>query len=304
MRFVSRLAIYVGLTLCLAAPTHAQVQVGTIETLLGFVEIDAYGTGEFIPARNGEHLFESSVIRTDVDSWADLNVGGRPATIPPLSTVRVSSFIRTRSPSSVGFLGRLIDGIRSFLRPEPESEEEYADRAENRADAGPGIQWELDVDPGEAYEKATAAMEVGDYRTAVQELRSIEEPYGNPIFTLEEYYVRLTYALAELGSHEAALQAAFEYLAVEPSPTRVSGLPRSLQLLCALSAFVITEDDIARASVDTYLHETPLSEASPQAVMVKAYFLRLDRRSREAQDLVNDAMRANPDADWATLGAM
>ena len=304
MRVASRVAIYVGMTLCLAVSTYAQSQVGTIETLLGFVEIDAYGTGDFIPARNGEHLFESSVIRTDVDSWADLIVTGRLATIPPLSTVRVSSFMRTRNPSSVGFLGRLIDGIRSFLRPEPESEEEYADRAENRADAGPGIQWELDVDPCEAYESAVSAMEIGDYRTAVQELRSIEEPYGNPVFTLEEYYVQLTYALAELGSHEAALQAAFEYVAAEPSPARVASLPRSLQLLCALSGFVITEDDIARASVDAYLRGTPLSEASPQAVMVKAYYLRLDRRSREAQNLVDDAIQANPDADWAALGAM
>jgi hypothetical protein len=243
----------------------------------------------------------STVVRTEYDSWCDVVVHGRPQPIGPLSQTRISTLITRRDRgASRGLFRRIIDGVREFLAPAREAEEVYETRSDSIT-TGDSPLWAQEVDPDFEYALALVAISQGDHRSAVTHLRSIEYPdLGH--FELEEYYVVLASSLIELGDADAALSAVFEYADAEMAVSAIPFLPRSLQLLGALSGFVIMEDEIAEAAVDHYLDHVDLSEAAPHAVMIKVFYLKASQRRGDADELLESARAANPDVDWESLG--
>jgi hypothetical protein len=290
----------VTLAILAALPVTAQEAVGSIDSIIGDVTIDAYGTGWFIDAHRGDSIYEMTLIRTDYESWADIRVGSRINTIAPLSTTRVSTFLHSRANgTSQGFLRRLFAGVRNFLAPRQEEEELFETRSDDLSRNDDPL-WAQEVDPDWAYAQALEALREADFRSAVDYLRMVEYPELAP-FDLENYYVNLSYGLMRMGDSEAALRAAFGYHGVWPSVSGAEHLPERLLILSSLSAFTIMEDEIAQAASDAYLARVDLEVASPQVVMVKVYLLRTESRSEEADALLAEAIEANPHQDWAAL---
>jgi len=65
-------ALIVAALLLVATPAlfAADTAVGTISSLSGTVEIDAFGKGAFIAAMRGDRIYDSSVLRTGPHSGA------------------------------------------------------------------------------------------------------------------------------------------------------------------------------------------------------------------------------------------
>lgn len=303
MRSRRALTATVGLVLVLlaAVPVTAQERVGRIESIVGYAEIDAFGTGRFIAAQAGDLLYRSTVLRTDYESWLGMEVAGTTYEVAPSSTTRVTTFVTDRRrQAGAGLLGRLLRGIVDSLAP---PEEDVADFGGRASDAGfpnsIGSLFVVDIVPDEEYSAGRQALEGGDYRTAVDHLRRIEYPEDGT-FSLTEYYVSLSYALLGLGDFDAAVRAAFDYALEEPSPENVPHLPARLQLIVAIGAYYAGDDRLAdRASAD-YVRKLGLEEADPQAVAVRIRLLRETDRA-QAGELERAARSANPDVDWDVL---
>lgn len=291
--------LVVALLCLVAAGAAAQTPVGEITSASGFVEIDAFGVGEFVDVRVPEAVYESSVIRTDYESWAYLELDGNEHTIGPSSTTPVSSFVnKRRSNRGDGFFARVLREITRSLSPPEEEAIVAGGRASNQQQLG--TSWVFDVDPNELFDEGLAAMDASDFEYAVESFRLIEYPSDGD-FGIEEYYVNLSYALMGLGDFHAAMSAAFEYLLLQPTPENAAHLTPRLQLLAGVSAFYGGETAIAEAAIAAYLDTVPLEDAAAEAVVLRHALLTEAGRRNDAEALLARAVRAQPGTDWSAL---
>jgi hypothetical protein len=294
--------MFAGAFLLLSAmQVAAQSPIGELTEVVNEVDIDAFGSGDFIPARAGEALYESSVIRTGYNSFAYGVVDDAEFTIGPYATTPVASFRSGRQRGSGdGFFSRILRGLTRSLAPPVEEEIVGGGRADQQEPAAPG--WmTTQVDPDTLLKNGITHIDDQEWRLAVETLRLIEYPEDLDEYTIEEYYVQLTYALMGLGDFHAAMGAAFEYALAPAEPAEVSLLTTRLQLLAGLSAFYAGEDAVAEASLDAYLSEVPLEAASPEAVAARVRLLSTQGATVSANRLLRDARQAQPGTDWDSL---
>ena len=280
----------------ISAAAIAQSPIGSIHEMYGFVEIDAFGVGEFVESSIPETVYEASVVRTDYESWAYLTIDGRDFTIGPNSTTPVSTFVSERRRGKTeGFFARVLRELTRSLAP-PEDDEIIAGGRAAEVQ-GATTAWVFDVDPNELFEEALHQIGAGRFESAVESLRLIEFPQDGD-YEIEEYYVNLVYALMGLGDFHAAMTASFEYVLDDPAPENVGLLTPRLQLLGGIAAYYAGDDEVAGACLDSYLGKEPLQTAAVEAVTVQYNLLRDQHRSSEADRLLRDARRAQPDVDW------
>ena len=277
----------------------AQSPVGEIRRLHGSVEIDAFGTGDFLPALVSDTLFEESVIQTDYESWAYVTVDGAEYTVSPSSTTPVRSFLASRRRAQGdGFFTRILKQLTRSLSP-PDEDEIIAGGRASQVE-GPTTAWVYDIDPNQLFEEALHYIDAGRYESAVESLRLIEFPEDGD-FDIEEYYVNLAYALMGLGDFHAAMAASFEYARAQPAPAEVCALTPRLQLLGGVAAYYAGEDRVAGAALEAYLAAVPLGEAAPEAVVARVRLLRQQGAAADADRLLRDARRAQPGVQWDSL---
>ena len=282
-----------------ASVVFAQSPVGSITRTVLDVEIDAFGTGEFILAVDGEPVYPETVIRTGYDSWAYLKIEGESHTVAPLSVTPVDSFLQARRRSrGRGFFGNLIRELTRSLAP-PEEEEIVAGGRASGVE-GPSTTWVFDVDANELYREAQDSLEAEDYESAVETLRLIEFPDEGD-FSVENYYVDLSYALMGMGDSHAAMAAGFDYANAEPDPAEAGLLTPRLQLLSGIAAYYAGEDAVANATLEAYLEAVPLTEAVPEAVVARIKLLQAEGANSQAARLQSEARRAQPNVDWAAM---
>jgi tetratricopeptide (TPR) repeat protein len=277
----------------------AQSPVGSIRDLYLDVEIDAFGSGDFIEAVPGEALYRESVIRTGYESWAYLTVDGESRSVGPLSVTPVDTFLNTRRRGKgEGFFSRLLQQLTRSLAP-PEEEEIVAGGRAAEVE-GPTTSWVFELDADELYRDALGYLDAGDYDLAVESLRLIDFPDEGD-FSIEDYYVNLSYALMGIGDFYAAMEASFAYGRAEPNPSEVGVLTPRLQLLAGLSAFYVGDDRVAASALDAYLERVPLAEAAPDAVVARISLLRNSGAPAQANRLLAEAREAQPDVGWTEL---
>jgi hypothetical protein len=293
--------ILVIILLLAPALAFGQQEVGRIVSVDGYAEIDAFGTGRFIVAEAGDVLYESSVLRTEYESWVTTRIADRTYEIAPSSTTRVGAFLSgRRTAASPGLLGRLLRGIVESLAPPEEDVADFGGRAaEIQGPGSMGGMFVVDVEPDEEFALGREALDSGDFRAAVDHFRRIEYPEDGT-FSLTEYYVSLSYALMGLGDFDAAVHAAFEYALEDPSVDGIASLPPRLQLLAAIGAYYTGDDELALAASTAYVDELGLDEADARAIAIRIILTR-EREPSRARQLEREARGQRPDADWNAL---
>ena len=143
----------------------------------------------------------------------------------------------------------------------------------------------FDVDPNAKFAEAVEDIAAGDYEYAVDSLRMIEYPSDGD-FEIEEYFVNLAHALMGMGDFHAGMVESFNYALADPAPENVDLLTPRLQLLGGVSAYYSGHDEVAASALAAYIEEVTLE------------LLRDAGRSSEANRLIRDARRAQPDVDW------
>lgn len=296
-----RITAVLSMLVLLPALALSQTQVGRIVELYGDVEIDAFGTGRFIEAFEDDVLYESSVVRTDYDSTAILDVDCEEVTVAPLTTTPIESVLERRQRGGLGALiGRLLRGISSSLSGKPNEEVAVAGgRASEYAE--PDSTWSFGQDPDALYEDAVAAAQSGHFAQAAELLRLIDFP-DDGSFDVEDYYIQLAFAQMQLGDFYGAMTTTFDFAYVDPSAADAALLPPRLQLLCGISAFYIGETQIAAAALDGYLSEG-LGNAAGDAIRLRIALHQEAGETAAADRLRRDALRAQPGLNLSEPGA-
>jgi hypothetical protein len=113
--------LIVAALLVVATPAvfAADTAVGTISSLSGTVEIDAFSKGAFIAAVRGDRIYNTTVIRTGPGSSATIELLGKVSQIPPDTTFRIVDAMEgQRRTNRLGWfpalLGVLKDAVASF----------------------------------------------------------------------------------------------------------------------------------------------------------------------------------------------
>jgi hypothetical protein len=113
--------LIVAALLVVATPASfaADTAVGTISSLSGKVEIDAFGKGAFIAAVRGDRIYTTTVIRTGPRSSATIELQGKLSQIPPDTTFRIVDAMEgQRRTNRLGWfpalLGVVRDAVASF----------------------------------------------------------------------------------------------------------------------------------------------------------------------------------------------
>ncbi len=292
-----RIALIAVTVLLISAPVVAQNQVGSILTIRGDVELDAFGTGAFIPAMEDDTLYQSSVVRTDYDSTAVLQIAGEEVTVAPLTTTPVQTIVARQSRGGLrSFVGRLLEGIASSLSGRPSEEVAVAGGRASEY-AGSGSTWSFGQDVDALYEDAITAAEEGDHQRVVELLRLIDVP-DEGSFDVEDFYVQLAFSQMQLGDFYGALNTAFEFAYVEPTPAGTEYLTSRLQLLAGISAYYVDRPMVAAAALDRYLKDG-VQGAAPEAIRVRLELHQAAGEETEGWILREAAQRAYPGMDWA-----
>ncbi len=205
------------LGLVVALPLAADTAVGTITSLYGTVEIDAFGKGAFIAAMRGDRLHNVTVIRTAAASGATIELLGKASQIPPDTTFRIVDAMEgqrrtTRLDWFPALLGVLKDAVASFgssgsdvmLGSKATSVGEYAD------------EWIVEEeDPAALLLDAREAAREGDCLRAISILDAIPVLRGSAYFGLGDYATaRMHLAKAEPLIRDSADRRAREILPV------------------------------------------------------------------------------------------
>ncbi len=295
-RLTLRAIVLVGILVVVSSAAVAQTPIGSIEKIFEFVEIDAFGVGDFVEVVVPEAVYENSVVRTDYESWAYITIDGEEHTVGPNSTTPISAFVSDRRRGrSEGFFARILRQLTVSLSP-PEDDVIVAGGRASEVQ-GATTSWVFDIDPNELFEEALHQIDAGRFESAVESLRLIEFPEDGD-YEIEEYYVNLAYALMGMGDFHAAMAASFEYALADPDPENTALLTKRLQLIGGISAYYAGEDQIAGSSLDAYLQDEPLSSAAAEAISAKYNLLCEQNRTAEAGSLLRDARRAQPGVDW------
>ncbi|MBU8912650.1 MAG: hypothetical protein KOO61_01415, partial [Spirochaetales bacterium] len=100
--------VLAGILVVISSAAVAQTPIGSIGKIFEFVEIDAFGVGDFVEVVVPEAVYETSVVRTDYESWAYITIDGEEHTVGPNSTTPISAFVSDRRRGrSEGFFARI-----------------------------------------------------------------------------------------------------------------------------------------------------------------------------------------------------
>ncbi len=190
--------------------------VGSIEDIRGQVTIDAFGTGAFISAIDGDVLYEQSVVSAGRTGSAVIVVGGERRPLPAGSTVRIRDVRTVSQRRGLFALARSVGRfVGSIIRSTRDEEEEVAlgSRASESSDDDEGFSWVEEEDEDEQrYLAAREHAGAGEYDLALEKLLEIEYDETD-IYTPEDlaFWRGLCYfQLAAFGEAETQLTAALE----------------------------------------------------------------------------------------------
>ena len=288
-RHTARITLLLATGLLLAVGLAAQTPVGTVHTITGLVEIDAFGANRFIRAQEGDRLYEETVVRTGTNGRATLLIGDQRHEVSARTTVTVASLLPEDRRADRGFLRRLIQGISEAIAPPREAPVAAGTDRASVADQRVGS---ADFTNG----KALAAE--GRFDEAINSLERIDVDIWPWVyeFTVEEHYVYLTLALIGTGDPQEALYHAFDFIMAMPKPEIVGRLSPRLRFLVAIAADRAGEPELALAAAE------PSAELSTPANLAFAIrSLRVLGYAEEAASLEAGARAQLPGTDWDEL---
>ncbi|GAG23982.1 unnamed protein product, partial [marine sediment metagenome] len=96
MKVIRAIFICGAFILLIPAAALADDIVGTITSMEGAVFVDAFGTGEFLRAIPGESLYAKSVVKTEYEGSAAIEMGGVITELAPESTLIIGSLLESR----------------------------------------------------------------------------------------------------------------------------------------------------------------------------------------------------------------
>jgi hypothetical protein len=253
----------------------AETDLGSIVSLSGGVSIDAFGKGAFLPARNGDVLYQGTVVRTAADGKAVLLLQGIQSEVPPAAFVKVADLVKARSRSGgLAWLQSVGKALKSFTEAGKRQEQQVVlgSRAAEAEKPGADLEW---MDEDESAEKllkeAKRKASSMDYAGALTILAEAGEPVDVALAADILFWKGcLYYQTEDYADAERCLSDAYGRIsstpAAEASP-KDSRAHRVLLFQLGASRFFLGMDKQAAEVLQVLLWEGASEEFEPYSYM-------------------------------------
>jgi len=233
----------------------ADVVVGSVTSISGTVEIDAFGKGAFIAAVKGDRVYDVTVVRTGPQGSATIDLQGTPCTIPPDTAYRLADALESRRRTKrlewfPALLGILRDAVASFSASG--SDVKLGDRARELKDE---TEWMVEEDdPEQLLLDARTAAKEGRWAQALSTIDMIPESGVDGLPPGEVAFLRgsACFGLGDYASAAAHLADAEPLIRGSADPEAEQILPVLLFQLGA-SRFLVGEDGPAVAPLAAFV---------------------------------------------------
>jgi len=289
-------ALALSVVLCSSA-FAAGTAIGKVVSFSGKVLIDSFGKGAFIDVLVGDSLYAATVIKTEFNGRATIELLGKIQEIPPGASVKIADYAAAASgKGSLGWFKTLGNLFRSFSESSKKKEEEVVlgSRAANVAEKeGAGeVEWELEEpDAAKVLPEARRDIENQDYSAAIEKLSKAEKP-ADPAVAWEVAFWKgfAYYQTEDYGDAAATLSPAWQ---ASKSMKNLPGTPRMRRtLLFQLGAswYLLGNEKSAVPLFEAYIADRAGDEYEPYAYLFLARALRSTGDSRKARAVAEEAL--------------
>ncbi|MCX7029874.1 MAG: hypothetical protein NTU62_07100, partial [Spirochaetes bacterium] len=274
------------------ASVAADTAVGTISSLSGTVQIDAFGKGAFIAAMRGDRIYDTTVIRTGPRSGATIELLGKLSQIPPDTTFRIVDAMEgQRRTNRLGWFPALLGVVRDAVASFGASGSDVVLGSKAAEATADDEEWIVEEDdPQEQLIDARKAVREGDWLHALNILDAIPENAADALLPGEVSFLRGS-ACFGLGDYAAARM----HLAKAEPIIRGSAEPEAAEILPVLlfqlgaSRFFVGEDGPAVAALTSFVALDADSPFAPYAYQLLLQALMAQGERTRAQQVLAQA---------------
>jgi hypothetical protein len=254
--------LMVAALLNIALVTHASFAadavVGSISSLSGTVEIDAFAKAAFIPAVRGDKLYEATVLRTGPQGRASIELLGKPVEVPPGSLYKVAeAIVGQRRSSRLGWFPALLAVLKETVASFGTSGSDVVlgSRAHPVGEEDDGWIVEED-DPGQLLLDARRQVREGSWMDALATLDAIGA--GDTLPPGETLFLRgsAQFGLGDYATARLHLARAEPLVKTSADPGAADILPILLFQL-GVSRYLVGEDGPAVESLAAFIALDP-----------------------------------------------
>jgi len=288
-----RLFLILTLVLCAAAALLAEQQVGTITSLTGKVQIDAFGKGAFIKAIQGDILYAASVIKTDADARATIEVQGKTQAIPPGASVAVQDLLSSAQKKGSWFAS-LAGLMQSFTNAsQKEKEEVVAGSRAAEVGAKTDDEWMVEESATEeAIAQARKDIDKADWSAALARLGKAEAPADPSVaWDLSFWKGYCFYMTGDYRDAAAALSPAYDALSSAQPPSPSAEHRRLLLFQLGSSWFLLGQERRAVPLFDSLVADRVDDASQPYAYLLLARSLAASGDATRARSVAQEAQK-------------
>ncbi len=276
----------------------ADPSLGRVVSFSGRLLIDSFGKGAFLAAIRGDLLYKTSVLKTDADGRATIELQGGSREIPPGATVRVADLLAASAKKGgLGWFAALGNLVRSFSEASQKKDGELtlgsraADMSQGQA--GDEVDWEVEeTDAARLLPDAQREIGLRDYSAALAELAKADAPSDPAVaWDLAFWKGFCFYQLEDYG--DAVKSHSEAYNRMKASRTAV-GSPRNRRMLLfqlASSQYLLGQEKLAIPLFDEYLAEKSGDAYEPYASLLLARALAATGDARRARAVAEEGSR-------------
>ncbi len=276
----------------------ADPSLGKIVSFSGSVLIDSFGKGTFLAAIRGDVLYKTSVLRTEADGRATIELQGRNQEIAPGATVKISDLLAVSAKKSgLGWFAAVGNLVKSFSEASQKKDDQLTlgSRAADvsQGQGGDEIDWEVEeTDAARLLPEAQEEIKLRNYAAALAELAKADVPSDPAVaWDLSFWKGFCFYQLEDYG--DAVKNHSEAYSRMKVSRTAI-GSPQNRRMLLfqlASSQYLLGQEKLAIPLFDEYLAERSGDAYEPYAYLLLARALGATGDARRARTVAEEGSR-------------
>lgn len=276
----------------------ADPSLGKVVSFSGRVLIDSFGKGAFIAAIRGDLLYRATVLKTEADGRATIELQGRSQEIPPAATVKIADLLAAGAKKGgLGWFAALGNLVRSFSDASQKKQDELTlgSRAAEAPQGQGGDEMDWEVEETEASKILPGAKkEIGarNYAAALAELAKADAPTDPAVaWDLSFWKGFCYYQFEDYGDAVKNHSDAYRLMKASRTPLGTPQNRRMLLFQLASAQYLLGQERVSVPLFDEYLAERSGDAYEPYAYLLLARALSASGDARRARTVAEEASR-------------
>jgi hypothetical protein len=276
----------------------ADPSLGKVVSFSGIVLIDSFGKGTFLTAIRGDLLYTASVLKTQADGRATIELQGTAREVPPGATVKVADLLAVNAKKGgLGWFAAIGNLVRSFSEASQKKDDELTlgSRAADvsRGPAGDEVDWEVEeTDAARLLPDALKEIALRDYSAALAELAKADPPSDPAIaWDLAFWKGFCFYQLEDYGDAVKSHTEAYNRMKGSRASMGSTQNRRMLLFQLASSQYLLGQERLAIPLLDEYLAEKSGDAYEPYAYLLLSRALGATGDARRARAVAEEGSR-------------